>query len=43
MPWCGSVRRTGQRLLEKHMARSKGAAYAEYVRRIGGFIPRPLR
>ena len=29
------------RLLEKHMARSKGAAYAEYVRRTSGFIPRP--
>jgi hypothetical protein len=31
------------RLLEKHMARSKGAAYAEYVRRTSGFIPRPPR
>jgi steroid 5-alpha reductase family enzyme len=43
MPWWGSVRRTGKRLLEKHMARSKGAAYTEYVRRTSGFIPRPLR
>src|SRR5439155_930857 len=34
------VRHTGKRLLEKHMARSKGAAYAEYVRRTSGFIPR---
>jgi protein-S-isoprenylcysteine O-methyltransferase Ste14 len=37
------VRHTGKRLLEKHMARSKGAAYAEYVRRTSGFIPRPPR
>ena len=29
----------GKRLLEKHMARSKGAAYADYVRRTSGFIP----
>ena len=35
------VRHTGKRLLEKHMARSKGAAYAEYVRRTSGFIPWP--
>ena len=35
------VRHTGQRLLEKHMARSKGAAYADYVRRTSGFIPWP--
>jgi steroid 5-alpha reductase family enzyme len=34
------VRHTGKRLLEKHKARSKGAAYAEYVRRTSGFIPR---
>ncbi|MGZ4444440.1 MAG: DUF1295 domain-containing protein [Nocardioidaceae bacterium] len=35
------VRRTGKRLLEKHMARSKGAAYADYVRRTSGFVPLP--
>ncbi len=33
------VRHTGKRLLEKHMARSKGAAYADYVRRTSGFVP----
>ena len=34
------VRHTGKRLLEKHMARgSKGAAYANYVRRTSGFVP----
>jgi steroid 5-alpha reductase family enzyme len=37
------VRHTGKRLLEKHMARSKGAAYADYVRRTSGFVPRPPR
>jgi len=37
------VRHTGKRLLEKHMARSKGAAYADYVRRTSGFIPWPPR
>jgi steroid 5-alpha reductase family enzyme len=37
------VRHTGKRLLEKHMARSKGGAYAEYVRRTSGFIPWPPR
>jgi steroid 5-alpha reductase family enzyme len=37
------VRHTGKRLLEKRMARSKGAAYAEYVRRTSGFIPWPPR
>jgi steroid 5-alpha reductase family enzyme len=37
------VRHTGKRLLEKHMARSRGAAYAEYVRRTSGFIPWPPR
>jgi steroid 5-alpha reductase family enzyme len=37
------VRHTGKRLLEKHMARSKGAAYAEYVRRTSGFVPWPPR
>jgi steroid 5-alpha reductase family enzyme len=37
------VRHTGKRLLEKHMARSKGAGYAEYVRRTSGFIPWPPR
>jgi steroid 5-alpha reductase family enzyme len=35
------VRHTGKRLLEKHMARSKGAEYADYVRRTSGFIPWP--
>jgi steroid 5-alpha reductase family enzyme len=35
------VRHTGKKLLEKHMARSKGAAYADYVRRTSGFIPHP--
>jgi steroid 5-alpha reductase family enzyme len=37
------VRHTGKKLLEKHMARSKGAAYADYVGRTSGFIPRPPR
>jgi steroid 5-alpha reductase family enzyme len=37
------VRHTGKRLLEKHMARSKGSAYAEYVRRTSGFVPWPPR
>ena len=37
------IRHTGRRLLEKHMARSKGAAYAGYVRRTSGFIPWPPR
>jgi steroid 5-alpha reductase family enzyme len=37
------VRHTGKRLLEKHMARSKGAAYAGYVRRTSGFVPWPPR
>jgi steroid 5-alpha reductase family enzyme len=37
------VRHTGKKLLEKHMARSKGAAYAEYVRRTSGFVPWPRR
>jgi steroid 5-alpha reductase family enzyme len=32
-----------KRLLEKHMARSKGADYADYVRRTSGFIPWPPR
>ena len=35
------VRHTGKKLLEKHMARSKGAAYADYVRRTSGFVPWP--
>ncbi len=35
------VRHTGKKLLEKHMARSKGAAYADYVRRTSSFIPWP--
>jgi steroid 5-alpha reductase family enzyme len=37
------VRHTGKRLLEKHMARSKGAEYADYVRRTSGFFPWPPR
>jgi steroid 5-alpha reductase family enzyme len=37
------VQHTGKKLLEKHMARSKGAAYADYVRRTSGFIPWPPR
>ena len=37
------VRRTGTKLLEKHMTRSKGAAYADYVQRTSGFIPWPPR
>ena len=37
------VRHTGKRLLEKHMARSKGAAYADYVSRTSGFVPWPPR
>jgi steroid 5-alpha reductase family enzyme len=37
------VRHTGKKLLEKHMARSKGAAYADYVRRTSGSIPWPPR
>jgi steroid 5-alpha reductase family enzyme len=37
------VRHTGKRLLEKHMARSKGAAYADYMRRTSGFFPWPPR
>jgi steroid 5-alpha reductase family enzyme len=35
------VRHTGKKLLEKHMARSRGAAYADYVERTSGFLPRP--
>ena len=37
------VRHTGKRLLEKHMARSKGPAYADYVSRTSGFVPWPPR
>lgn len=37
------VRRTGKRLLEKHMLRSKGDAYADYVSRTSGFVPMPPR
>ena len=37
------IRHTGKRLLEKHMARSKGAAYADYVSRTSGFVPWPPR
>jgi hypothetical protein len=35
------VRHTGKRLLEKHMARSRGAACADYVRRTSGLIRWP--
>jgi steroid 5-alpha reductase family enzyme len=37
------VRHTGKRLLEKHLARSKGDAYAEYISRTSGFLPLPAR
>ena len=37
------LRHTGKKLLEKHMARSKGAAYTDYERRTSGFIPLPPR
>jgi steroid 5-alpha reductase family enzyme len=37
------VRHTGKKLLEKHMARSKGDAYADYIRRTSGFVPWPPR
>jgi steroid 5-alpha reductase family enzyme len=37
------VRHTGKKLLEKHMARSRGTAYADYVRRTSGFVPWPPR
>jgi len=37
------IRHTGKKLLEKHMARSRGTAYADYVRRTSGFIPWPPR
>jgi steroid 5-alpha reductase family enzyme len=37
------VRHTGKALLEKHMNRSKGTAYADYVARTSGFFPRPPR
>ena len=37
------VRHTGKRLLEKHMARSKGTAYVDYVSRTSGFVPWPPR
>ena len=37
------VRHTGKKLLEKHMARSQGTAYADYVRRTSGFVPWPPR
>ena len=37
------VRHTGKKLLEKHMARSKGDAYAEYISRTSGFLPLPAR
>jgi steroid 5-alpha reductase family enzyme len=37
------VRHTGKKLLEKHMARSKGDAYADYVNRTSGFLPWPPR
>ena len=37
------VRHTGKKLLEKHMARSKGAAYADYVGAPAASVPRPPR
>jgi len=37
------LQRTGKRLLEKHMIRSKGDAYADYVSRTSGFVPMPPR
>ena len=37
------VNHTGKALLEKHMGRSKGADYAEYVTRTSGFFPLPPR
>jgi steroid 5-alpha reductase family enzyme len=37
------VRHTGKKLLEKHLARSRGAAYADYVSRTSGFLPLPPR
>jgi steroid 5-alpha reductase family enzyme len=37
------VRHTGKKLLEKHLARSRGLAYADYVRRTSGFVPLPPR
>ena len=37
------VRHTSKKLLEKHMARSRGTAYADYVRRTSGFVPWPPR
>jgi steroid 5-alpha reductase family enzyme len=37
------VRHTGKKLLEKHLARSRGDAYAEYVSRTSGFVPLPPR
>ena len=35
------VNRTGKALLERHMARSRGPAYADYVARTSGFFPLP--
>ena len=37
------VNRNGKALLERRMSRSRGPAYAEYVARTSGFIPRPPR
>ena len=37
------VRHTGKKLLEKHMSRSKGTSYADYVARTSGFFPWPPR
>ena len=37
------VSRSGKALLERRMARSRGDAYADYVARTSGFLPRPPR
>jgi len=37
------IRHTGKKLLEKHMARSRGDAYADYIARTSGFFPLPPR
>jgi steroid 5-alpha reductase family enzyme len=37
------VNRSGKALLERRMARSHGDAYADYVARTSGFLPRPPR
>jgi steroid 5-alpha reductase family enzyme len=37
------VQRTGKKLLERHMLRARGPAYADYVARTSGFVPMPPR